>query len=54
MNITFEEAYFEYLKYVEIKQKKQSVRTLKEKFNNLILPYFCDYNIYEITDFFAL
>lgn len=48
--ITFEEAYFNYLKYVEIKQKKQSVRTLKEKFNNLILPYFKDYNIYEITE----
>lgn len=50
MKITFEEAYFEYLKYAETKQKKSSIKSLKEKFNNLILPYFKDYNIYEITE----
>lgn len=50
MNISFNEAYLMYLKYAELKQKRQSISTLKERFNNLILPYFKDYNINEITE----
>lgn len=50
MKVTFEEAYFNYLKYVEIKQKKQSVRTLKERFNRIIVPYFKNYYVDEINE----
>ena len=49
MYVSFEKAYYKYLKYVEIKQKRSSIHTLKEKFNNLILPYFKNFNIYNIT-----
>lgn len=49
MYVSFEKAYYKYLKYVEIKQKRSSVKSLKEKFNNLILPYFKNFNIYNIT-----
>lgn len=48
--MNFKEAYFNYLKFVEVKQKPQSVRTLKDKFNNIILPYFEDYNLNEINE----
>lgn len=50
MQITFEEAYNQYLKYVDIKQKNQSKNSLKEKFKNHILPYFKDFNIYDIKE----
>ncbi len=46
----FKEAYKEYVKFVEIKQKPQSVRCLKERFNKIIIPYFGDYNIHEINE----
>ena len=50
MQITFVDAYNQYLKYVDIKQKEQSKNTLKEKFKNHILPFFKDYNIYDIKE----
>ncbi len=46
----FEDAYFRYLEYVKDKQKIQSVGSLEQKFNKWILPYWKDYNIYNITE----
>lgn len=46
----FIDAYNQYLVYIEHKQKEQSKKTLKERFNNRILPYWSDYDIYEITE----
>ena len=46
----FEEVYIEYLKYIEYRQKNQSQRTLKERFEKKILPFFKDYNIYDIKE----
>lgn len=46
----FEDAYNQYLIYIEYKQKEQSKKTLKERFKNRILPYWSDYDIYEITE----
>ena len=46
----FEDAYKEYLKYVAIKQKRQSRGTLEQRFENRILPFFKDYDIYEIKE----
>lgn len=50
MYLKFEEAYNQYLIYIENRQKEQSKKTLKERFKNRILPYFENYNIYEIKD----
>lgn len=50
MYLNFNNAYEQYLVYIENRLKKQSKRDLKEKFENKILPYFKDYNIYEITE----
>lgn len=50
MNLKFEEAYNQYLIYIENRQKIQSIKDLKEKFQNKILPYFKDYNIHEIKE----
>jgi len=46
----FEEVYIEYLKYIEYRQKNQSQRTLKERFEKKILPFFKDYDIYDIKE----
>jgi len=51
MYLKFSNAYNQYLIYIENRLKKQSKRDLKEKFENKILPYFKDYNIYDITEF---
>lgn len=48
--MNFEEVYKQYLKYIDCRLKPQSKEDLKVKFENKILPYFKDYNIYEITD----
>lgn len=37
-------------KHIIIKRKEQSKKTLKEIFNNRILPYWKDYNIFDITE----
>lgn len=50
MQIMFKEVYYQYLNYVDIKQKNQSINSLKDKFKNHILPYFKDYNIYDIKE----
>ena len=47
--MNFEEAYNQYMLYVDVKQKNQSKRSLKEVFKNHILPYWKDFNIYDIT-----
>lgn len=46
----FEDAYREYLKYVSIKQKIQSKGILEQRFQNKILPFFCNYNIHDIKE----
>ena len=50
MQITFEQAYNQYLNYIDIKQKTQSKNSLKDKFKNHILPYFSQYNIFDIKE----
>jgi len=50
MYLKFEDAYFQYLEYIENRMKIQSKRTLKERFNNNVLPFFKNYNIYEIKE----
>lgn len=50
MQITFEEAYSQYLKYIELKLKFQSIRKIKSRIENHILPYFKDYNVFEIRE----
>ena len=40
MNLTLNEAYKDYLKYVSLKQKPQSVRTIERRFKNHIIPFF--------------
>lgn len=50
MKLNFLQAYEQYLVYIENRQKEQSKKTLKERFKNRILPYFKDYNIFEITE----
>ena len=50
MKLLFIEAYEQYLIYIENKQKKQSKRTLKERFENKILPYWKNYDIYKIKE----
>ena len=46
----FEDAYFKYLDYANLKLKNQSVRSLKERFKSIIIPYFKDYDIYYINE----
>ena len=50
----FEDAYLKYIEFAIDRQKKQSVGTLKQRFNCSILPFFKDYDIYKINvnDFF--
>lgn len=46
----FEDAYYDYFAYAQIKQKKQSLITLNYRFCNKIMPFFKNFNIYNITD----
>lgn len=48
--MNFEDAYKEYLKYVSVKQKIQSYGTLEQRFNTKILPYFKNFDIYQIKE----
>lgn len=48
--MNFENIYYQYLEYIDCRLKPQSKEDLKVKFENKILPYFKNYNIYEITD----
>lgn len=45
----FKIAFQNYTIFVARRQKKQSLETLKERFNLHILPYFSDYDIYILT-----
>ena len=47
MQISFNEVIEEYLEYLEIKTKKSSFRSIKNRITNHILPYVKDYNIYD-------
>ena len=53
MQLNFETAYLDYLKYVDVKQKNQSKRTVKDIFKSHILPYWGKKDIYlsNINDF---
>lgn len=42
MNLTINEAYEKYIKYIYLKCKPQSIRSIKSRFQNYILPYFKD------------
>ena len=52
MNIiySFKNVYAEYLKFIDYRLKNQTKRTLQERFNKRILPYFENYNINEIKE----
>lgn len=50
MNLTFEEAYIQYLEYIEYRQKNQSKRVLIGRFKTQIMPFFGNYNIYKIKE----
>lgn len=50
MKLLFEDAYNQYLKYIENRLKLQSKESIKYKFKDIILPYFKNYNIYEIKE----
>ena len=47
-NITFIELYNEFIKYKSQILKPQSIRSIKSRFNNHILPYFKNYRIFDI------
>ena len=48
MYLRFEDAYNNYYNYVICYLKPQSIKAIKERFKNHILPYFKDFNIYDI------
>ena len=50
MYLKFEDAYNQYLIYIENRLKKQTVEDIKEKFQSKILPYFKNKNIYDIKE----
>ena len=50
MYLNFKEGYEQYLIYIEHRMKPQSKKDLKEKFENKILPFWKDYNIYDIKE----
>ena len=47
MNITFNDAIYNYLNYIKIKSKNSSYRCIKNRIINHILPYVKEYNIYD-------
>ena len=49
MNLTVEKACNLYLRYVSLKKKPQSIRSIKSRIFNYILPYFKGLKIYEIS-----
>lgn len=50
MYLEVKDAYEQYLIYIENRMKIQSIKDLKEKFENKILPYWKNYNIYDIKE----
>lgn len=51
MNLTFEEAAKNYYKFMELKLKQSSCRTITNRFKTHILTFFKDKNIYELSIF---
>lgn len=49
-NKKFYYIYHEYLKYIDLKLKKQSVKKIKSRIDTHIFPHFKDYNIFDITE----
>lgn len=49
-NVTFQELYEKYIEYKELQLKAQSLRAIKSRFKNYILPYFKEYKIDKITN----
>ncbi len=47
--ITFEEAIKEYKKFLLLKRKKSSIRSINNRIDNYILPYFRNYYVDELT-----
>jgi len=47
--MSFEEAYKEYLEFAKKRQKKESFNNTTHVFKARILPYFKDFNLYEIS-----
>lgn len=47
--MNFEKIANEYIKFVELKGKPQSIRSVKSRINNYIMPYFNNYNIEDIN-----
>lgn len=46
----FEQAYLEYVQYLNLKLKKQSLKKIKSRIENHILPFFSKCNIFDITE----
>lgn len=49
MNYNFEVVYSHYLDYIKNRQKNQSIRTLKERFEKKIIPYFKEFDVNKIN-----
>lgn len=49
-NITIQELYDIYIRNKKIKLKPQSIKSLISRYKNYILPYFKDFNIFDITN----
>lgn len=50
MQVYFNEAYNQYINYIELKLKFQSVRKIKSRFENHILKYFYEYRLSDIKE----
>lgn len=48
--LLFQQAYNQYIVYINNELKEQSKRAVKDRIKNHILPYFKDYNIYELKE----
>ena len=48
-NITFNKLYEHYIEYISLKNKPQSIRSIKSRIDLHILPYFKDYRLNKIT-----
>ena len=50
MNLKFEEVFKSYKEYINIRLKTQSIRAIENRFKTNILPFWKNYNIYEISE----
>lgn len=51
MYLNFEEAYKKYLIYIDNKLKQQTKRVLKGRFENQIIPYWREFNVFCVNEF---